>query len=460
MAGRAVVNRFSAEERVRLDGWFTREAEFPQREQCEAWAKAISESRAQAAAEVGDLAGQLRAHAPVNAQQVKNWFDNRRRMKRWDTYKPIGTLSAVKRKATKAKIKKENNERRAAVKASTPVAGAGARFPGGVPGGALPPWVQTMDLLPLIKKMQYRTYAKEEFILREGEFSSEMYFLLKGKVKVSKGDTFLAMLNEGSFFGEMGAVAKGPRTASVQAQTPVHAFVLMGSDVQQMMAVSPEAGQKLVGEATARLEELLIQSQAKKEEESKAVDQGKGKKGKGKKDKSEKDDKASPGTISGAGGGLVPGPQVEYMVAKPGEVVISEGELTDDFYFLRSGEVEVSKEGRVVATLRGGSFFGEMAALCPGPRTSRVMALTYSEMFKMRGEVLRAVFHAEPTLQSTIGETLSTIASARVQDTLAALVSGDREPGILPQHLALAGSEMEHNHRIDILQLLKVVQGV
>ena len=88
------------------------------------------------------------------------------------------------------------------------------------------------------------------------------------------------------------------------------------------------------------------------------------------------------------------------------------------------------------------------------------MALTYSEMFKMRGEVLRAVFHAEPTLQSTIGETLSTIASARVQDTLAALVSGDREPGILPQHLALAGSEMEHNHRIDILQLLKVVQGV
>merc|ERR1711871_1476809 len=217
-------------------------------------------------------------------------------------------------------------------------------------GGALPPWVQTMDLLPLVQKMQYRTYAKEEFILREGEFSSEMYFLLKGKVKVSKGDTFLAMLNEGSFFGEMGAVAKGPRTASVQAQTPVHAFVLLGSDVQQMMAVSPEAGQKLVGEATARLEELLIQSQAKKEEESKAVEQGEGKKGEGKKDKSEKDDKSSPGTTSGAGGG----PQVEYMVAKPGEVVISEGELTDDFYFLRSGEVEVSKEGRVVATLRGG----------------------------------------------------------------------------------------------------------
>ena len=329
-------------------------------------------------------------------------------------------------------------------------------FPGGVPGGALPPWVQTMDLLPLIKKMQYRTYAKDAFILREGEFSSEMYFLLKGKVKVSKGDTFLAMLNEGSFFGEMGAVAKGPRTASVQAQTPVHAFVLHSSDVQRMMAVSPEAGQKLVGEATTRLEELLIQSQAKKEEENKALEQGKGKKGK--KGKNEKDDNAGPGTSSGAG--AAPAPQVEYMVAKPGEVVISEGELTDDFYFLRSGEVEVSKEGRVVATLRGGSFFGEMAALCPGPRTSRVMALTYSEMFKMRGEVLRAVFHAEPALQSTIGETLSTIASARVQDTLAALVSGDREPGILPQHLALAGSEMEQNHRIDILQLLKVVQGV
>merc|ERR1712072_1479687 len=69
----------------------------------------------------------------------------------------------------------------------------------------------------------------------------------------------------------------------------------------------------------------------------------------------------------------------------------------------------------------------------------------------MGGEVLRMVFNVEPALRDTIGETLSTIASARVHDTLAALTSGNRDPGLQPQHLALAGSEMEHSHRIDIL---------
>merc|ERR1719159_514816 len=62
-------------------------------------AQEISGARERAAAKMGMHEGKLRAHMPVNAQQVKNWFDNRRRMKRWDTYKPIGTLSAAQKKA-------------------------------------------------------------------------------------------------------------------------------------------------------------------------------------------------------------------------------------------------------------------------------------------------------------------------------------------------------------------------
>ena len=60
----------------------------------------------------------------------------------------------------------------------------------------------------------------------------------------------ISKLGEGSYFGEMGAVAKGPRTASVRAIVPVHAFVLEANEVQEMMAASPEAGQLVVGEAT------------------------------------------------------------------------------------------------------------------------------------------------------------------------------------------------------------------
>merc|ERR1719247_189817 len=245
--------------------------------------------------------------------------------------------------------------------------------------------------------MKYRTFAAKEYILNEGDFSDEMYFVLKGEV---------------------------------------HASMLEGSEVQEMMAASPEAGQLVVEEATNRLRELLIRCQQQQQPGEGAAAEG----------------APASGNATAA--------KVAYAVAKPGEVIITEGEKTDDFYFLKSGEVEVSKEGRVIATLRGGSFFGEMAALCPGPRTSRVMSLTFSEVFKLKGEVLRMVFNVEPALRDTIGETLSTIASARVHDTLAALTSGNRDPGLQPQHLALAGSEMEHSHRIDILQLLKVVHGI
>merc|ERR1719213_1001829 len=54
------------------------------------------------------------------------------------------------------------------------------------------------------------------------------------------------------------------------------------------------------------------------------------------------------------------------------------------------------------------------------------MSLTYSELFKLKGEVLRTVLNSEPALMDTIGETLSTIAGARVRDTLNALASGAR----------------------------------
>merc|ERR1719159_2341587 len=69
-------------------------------------AQEISGARERAAAKMGMHEGKLRAHMPVNAQQVKNWFDNRRRMKRWDTYKPIGTLSAAQKKAKAGEAKK------------------------------------------------------------------------------------------------------------------------------------------------------------------------------------------------------------------------------------------------------------------------------------------------------------------------------------------------------------------
>ncbi|HYT78862.1 MAG TPA: MFS transporter [Actinomycetota bacterium] len=75
-----------------------------------------------------------------------------------------------------------------------------------------------------------------------------------------------------------------------------------------------------------------------------------------------------------------------------GNRIIDQGDQGDRFYVVSEGQFEVIKDGRPVATLGQGDFFGEIALLREAPRSATVVALADSEVYTLeRGEFIAAI---------------------------------------------------------------------
>lgn len=78
------------------------------------------------------------------------------------------------------------------------------------------------ELHIMLEMSKIRKYRKGEFILQEGRTDTWLYFLMVGKVKISKQGKEIAVLSQkGEIFGEMGAIDSFRRSASAQAVTDV-----------------------------------------------------------------------------------------------------------------------------------------------------------------------------------------------------------------------------------------------
>ena len=94
------------------------------------------------------------------------------------------------------------------------------------------------------------------------------------------------------------------------------------------------------------------------------------------------------------------------LVLKPvrveaGATVVRQGDEADGMYFIASGELVVEAPGHTV-TLRNGAFFGEMALLVGGKRTTTVRAQTACELLHLAAAEFRQLVAGAPDLEAEV----------------------------------------------------------
>lgn len=93
--------------------------------------------------------------------------------------------------------------------------------------------------------MKRKSYPPGGILFSEGEKSSEVYRILRGRVEISiEGNekaVVLAQLSEGDIFGEMAMVDERPRSATARAATAVECEVMSPEDFQRAIIENPRS---------------------------------------------------------------------------------------------------------------------------------------------------------------------------------------------------------------------------
>jgi CRP/FNR family cyclic AMP-dependent transcriptional regulator len=95
---------------------------------------------------------------------------------------------------------------------------------------------------------------------------------------------------------------------------------------------------------------------------------------------------------------------------KPGEVLFDEGDKGDVMYLIREGKIKITKgageDEKVLAVLKEGDFFGEMAIIDGSPRSAGAIATTPVSLLVIDKDTFKSKIKENPLIEYVL-ETLS-----------------------------------------------------
>lgn len=102
------------------------------------------------------------------------------------------------------------------------------------------------ELLRVMQAVEVRTYEDDQIVIREGDKGDELFIVLSGKVKVSRGGEALTRLGPGEHFGEMALIRAVPRSATVQADGRAELIAIRRVDFFEILRTEHEISVKML----------------------------------------------------------------------------------------------------------------------------------------------------------------------------------------------------------------------
>jgi len=216
------------------------------------------------------------------------------------------------------------------------------------------------DHQAIVVRLRSRYMHRGEILIRQGERGDRYYLIHQGRVQVSVRDELgheqaVATLGPLDSFGEIALLKHVPRTATVTATSDGRLFTLDRSDFEALVGFKVGIADKV---------DRLIRNR---------------------------------GFLLGLPlFAELPRSQVGLLASKlvprsvpPDTDVVREGEMGDAFFLIKQGTCRVFVRGRddeskVVAQLKEGDYFGEIALLLAVPRTATVRTETACELLELR----------------------------------------------------------------------------
>jgi putative peptide zinc metalloprotease protein len=222
---------------------------------------------------------------------------------------------------------------------------------------AVPLWSELPQprLLEVARLMRAEDVARGTEVVRQGERGTRFYLIAEGAFEVYVDGQPVVRLGRGDYFGERALLHGTPRAATVVAVEHGRVFALDHQAFDALLASDLAARQRLEA-ALAYREEVeampMLQS-------------------------------LSPAELDVLLANMVP------LSAAPREAIIRQGEPGQRFYVVRSGAVDVLRDGLVLARLGPGEAFGEIALLLDVPRTASVIAVEPTELLALEASAFR-----------------------------------------------------------------------